>query len=490
MEPTTDRDLLRRFRDTGEDAAFTELVNRHCSLVWATAIRTTGDRDLARDVTQTVFTAFARKSSRLVDSVVVPGWLHRAARLEAAKQVRSDRRRIHRETAAMKEHESDPAAAAPPSPAETAALEPLLDEALDALGDADRQAVVLRFLSGRSFAEIGSVLGVTEDAAQKRVSRALDRMRDWFESRGVPVREGLTSACLGAAATLSAPPGLAASVAATALSGAGVATLAPAGWILMNSKLLITSAAALAVATLGWQQIRLDRLAADNAALRRALAEPAPVVVATPAATSALPELTGDDRAELLRLRGEVARFRDAATAGPSLAAAEARARETVAAQEALQEEIRFRTRRIALINAGKNLGLVAHAHSMDHEDQWPASWTEIQDQLPVMGISPEDAEQQAMTSEVFEYLGDGASREGDLSRRILFRERTARRIPVRSQAAAELGPGPLFDLPMGVGWERSYVMGDGSVQTRSSPDGDFTRVEQEMTGQAVPAGP
>ncbi|MBN8246043.1 MAG: sigma-70 family RNA polymerase sigma factor, partial [Verrucomicrobia bacterium] len=303
MEPPTDRDLLRRFRESGDDAAFTELVTRHCSLVWATALRTTGDRDLARDVTQTVFTVLARKASRLADSVVVPGWLHRAACLEAAKQVRNDRRRIHRELNAMKERESDPAAAAPPSPAETAALEPLLDEALDALGDTDRQAVVLRFLSGRSFSEIGMALGVTDDTAQKRVSRALDRMRDWFQARGVPVREGLTSACLGAAATVSAPPGLAASVATTVLSGAAAATLAPAGWILMNSKLLITSAAAIAVATVGWQQGRLGRLENDNAALRRALAEPVPAPVVISAAAAALPDLSGDERAELLRLR-------------------------------------------------------------------------------------------------------------------------------------------------------------------------------------------
>ncbi|MBN8246376.1 MAG: hypothetical protein J0L84_02915, partial [Verrucomicrobia bacterium] len=66
----------------------------------------------------------------------------------------------------------------------------------------------------------------------------------------------------------------------------------------------------------------------------------------------------------------------------------------------------------------------------------------------------------------------------------------TSRRIPVRSQGAAELGPGPLFDMPMGVGWERSYVMGDGSVQTMSSPDGDFTAVEQKLTGPQVAAGP
>jgi len=489
MEPPTDRDLLRRFRESGEDAAFTELVTRHCSLVWATALRITGDPDLARDVTQTVFAVLARKASRLEDSVVVPGWLHRAARLEAAKQVRNDRRRVHRETAAMKELESDRPPAEMLPAAETVSLQPLLDEALDALGDADRQAVVLRFLSGRSFSEIGTALGVTDDAAQKRVSRALDRMRQWFLERGVPVREGATAACLGAAASVSAPPGLAAGVASAALGGAA-GSLAPAGWILMNSKLVIASAAAIAVATVGWQQLRLGRLEKDNAALRRALADPAPAPVVQAAAAAALPSLSTEDRAELLRLRGEVALLREASRGAPAVAAAEARAREAVAAKEALQEEIRFRTHRIALINAGKTLGLMAATHAVEHQDRWPTSWDEMEAQLPAMGVSPEDAARQEMTPEAFEYLGAGSSREGDLSRQILFRERAARRIPSRSQAAAEMGPSLLFDMPLGDGWERSYVIGDGSVQTRSSPDGDFTRVEQEITGQTAAAGP
>jgi DNA-directed RNA polymerase specialized sigma24 family protein len=59
----TDIDLLRRYAQHGAEAAFGELVARHANLVYSTALRIlNGDRHLACDVAQSVFTDLARKA--------------------------------------------------------------------------------------------------------------------------------------------------------------------------------------------------------------------------------------------------------------------------------------------------------------------------------------------------------------------------------------------------------------------------------------------
>ena len=59
-------------------------------------------------------------------------------------------------------------------------IAPLLDGALEQLGQNDHDAVVLRFFEGRNFKEVGAALGASEDAAKKRVNRALEKLPDIF----------------------------------------------------------------------------------------------------------------------------------------------------------------------------------------------------------------------------------------------------------------------------------------------------------------------
>ncbi|HWN96070.1 MAG TPA: sigma factor-like helix-turn-helix DNA-binding protein, partial [Methylomirabilota bacterium] len=66
-----------------------------------------------------------------------------------------------------------------------AQIEPLLDDALDKLGEADRAAILLRFFENKSLREVGLALGVNQDSAQKRVTRAVERLRKWFAGQGV-----------------------------------------------------------------------------------------------------------------------------------------------------------------------------------------------------------------------------------------------------------------------------------------------------------------
>ena len=62
-------------------------------------------------------------------------------------------------------------------------VRPLLDEALERLNRTDRDAVLLRVIEGRSFQEVGSLLQMSEEAARKRVSHGLEKLRAYPRNR-------------------------------------------------------------------------------------------------------------------------------------------------------------------------------------------------------------------------------------------------------------------------------------------------------------------
>ena len=224
-----DHQLLAEYITNRSDSAFGELVNRHIDLVFSAACRMTqNDRPLAQDVTQTVFADLARKAAQLPANVVLPGWLYRHTCFTASKAIRTERRRQVREQIALEMNalENQPEAG-------WDKIAPELEDAMNSLGDADRDALVLRFFRGRDFRAVGATLGISEDAAQKRVSRALEKLRDLLGARGV----GLTAVTLGtvliAESVTAAPVGLAATVTTMALAGAATAG-AGATWSLIK----------------------------------------------------------------------------------------------------------------------------------------------------------------------------------------------------------------------------------------------------------------
>lgn len=102
-------------------------------------------------------------------------------------------------------------------------LAPLLDDALEHLPVRDRSALLLRYFEGKSLSETGRTLGLTDDAAQKRVSRATEKLRTYFAQRGVTTGSAALATILTSNAVRAAPPDL---VNATAqLSLATVAAL-------------------------------------------------------------------------------------------------------------------------------------------------------------------------------------------------------------------------------------------------------------------------
>jgi RNA polymerase sigma factor (sigma-70 family) len=211
-----DSDLVGAYVTERSEIAFRALVARHANLVYATALRQVGDRGLAEEITQNVFIALGKNAPRLGGMQTLAGWLHRATILEAKARIRSElRRRTREETAAVlasleREGESslDP-------------MIPLVDEALLHLCETDRLALVLRFFENHSLREVGAVLGTDEDAARKRVSRALDRLSEFFRQRGFAVPAGVGMAGLLSSNATAAPAAHLISATTTAALAAG-----------------------------------------------------------------------------------------------------------------------------------------------------------------------------------------------------------------------------------------------------------------------------
>ena len=96
-------------------------------------------------------------------------------------------------------------------------IEPLLDNAVNKLSDSDRAAIVLRYFENKSLREVGAALGISDDTAQKRITRAVDRLRKSFAREGVAITDG-TLALWPTHAIQTAPDALANAIIHSALS--------------------------------------------------------------------------------------------------------------------------------------------------------------------------------------------------------------------------------------------------------------------------------
>ena len=208
-----DRELLEEYASTRRDEVFAELVNRHGSWVYSSALRQVGNPAAAKDIAQAVFIILARKAATLRRETVLSGWLFRAVRFAAADVLRSESRRLKREQEAAATQLNDSTDA---SGAAWQQMAPSLDEALARLGAKDRHAVLLRFFEKKSFGEIGLVLGGNENSSRVRVVRALEKLRGFFHRRGVVISAVALSGALLSHAVQAAPPALVSSLAAYA----------------------------------------------------------------------------------------------------------------------------------------------------------------------------------------------------------------------------------------------------------------------------------
>lgn len=202
-------------------------------------------------------------------------------------------------------------------------LAPLLDAAMADLGETDRSALVLRFFENKTAAEIAAALRVNEETAQKRVARALEKLRKVFLRRGVALSTVSIAGAISANSISAAPAALA--VSTTQLAGAGAVavstlTLMKGAMGLMTvTKLQLGVMSVVLVAGLGVPLVLEHRanakLREENWALHQSQAAPvAEVAPARPGAGAATDELERlrKEHAELLKLRGEIGRLRGA----------------------------------------------------------------------------------------------------------------------------------------------------------------------------------
>lgn len=221
----SDQQLLRAYVESRSDTAFAELVQRHLDFVYSTALRMVRDAHLAEDVSQGVFAALAQNARQLAECPVLTGWLYRTTRNLAANSVRADvRRRVREQEAAVMNEllSTEPDVA-------WERISPHLDDALSQLNESDREAILLRYFKNHDLRAIGFALGISDDAAQKRVSRAVERLREVFAKRGIAAGASGLTVAISANAVQAAPIGLAVAISTTAaLAGTTLATTAVA----------------------------------------------------------------------------------------------------------------------------------------------------------------------------------------------------------------------------------------------------------------------
>ncbi len=283
----SDCELLRLFAERGDEPAFTEVVRRQAGFVYSVALRVCCNPHLAEDVTQAVFSKMARDAVHLARYRSLAAWLHTTARHCAIDAVRAEaRRRTREQEAALMQSDL------PHSNSDWAEIAPLLDEAVDQLGDRDRQAVLLRFFTGLSHQEIGDALGLSENAANKCVERALEKLRSQFTRRGVTVSSALLATTISTNSIHAAPVGLVERITPPALAQAGAAGAAGlAFFAFMSSNLKTTLAIAAAAVLVVAVAFNWPKSPTAPAAVHATPATPAgspPSAAATPVATAAV----------------------------------------------------------------------------------------------------------------------------------------------------------------------------------------------------------
>lgn len=245
--------LLHEYVTTASPEAFAKIVRQYVDLVYAAARRQVKDAALAEDVTQAAFMVLSKKAASVPTDRPLSGWLLKTTTYCAANARRSELHCQQHERRAAQMARDDRIDRDDGSGGTFEELSPLLDEGLNKLKAADRDALLLKFFEKKSLRQVGESMGISEEAAGKRVSRAVDRLRDFFKRRGVAVSAAALSAALLSESAKAAPIALARMIAASGAAGAAAAaasTSASAAAISKGAMVLVATEKAKAVAVL------------------------------------------------------------------------------------------------------------------------------------------------------------------------------------------------------------------------------------------------
>ena len=312
---TDARQLLEDYARNGSEIAFRELAARYLDLVYSTALRlVNGDAHRAQDVAQTVFLDLSREAAKMSGAILVGGWLHRHTCFVAAKMMRAERRRQHRERQAGElnaMNRSDPG---------LGELLPVLDAAINELEEEDRKAILLRFYEQYDLRSVGKALGSSENAAQKRVSRALDQLHLRLTRQGICLSAAALGAVLAGQAVTAAPACLRSALMGWVFAGGVAAPVVPVAVSKTVTFAKLSAAfcilfAGVAITTIV-QQKSISKLRSANTALKAQLNGMANLAQENQGRSNLLiqarrPELSMEEPSrEILRLRGEIGLLR------------------------------------------------------------------------------------------------------------------------------------------------------------------------------------
>ncbi|MBC7785345.1 MAG: sigma-70 family RNA polymerase sigma factor [Burkholderiales bacterium] len=276
------RELLQRYVDGRSPDVFGDLVAQYIDIVYASARRQVKDRQLAEDVTQGVFVLLSQKASHIPTDRPLSAWLLKTTGFIAANARRERTRRIHREhKAAMMNPAPDnnPIDDADEWSDEWNRTAPLLDEGIAELKSGYRDALLLRFFENRTVRQIGETMGISEDAAEKRVSRGVEQLRDFFRRRGVVIGAAGLATLLTTHSSEAAPPALAASAASAWQSESATnLALTKGGTVIMGTmpaKIIIGAAVIAACAFAGVVVLQNTPSTASTTAVTTSATQPA-----------------------------------------------------------------------------------------------------------------------------------------------------------------------------------------------------------------------
>ena len=478
MKDQTDQQLLRDYAENQSETAFAEIVQRHVGLVYSAALRMVNDPDSAEDVTQAVFVVLARNARELNDHPVLSGWLHCTARNLATKAIRTDLRRRTREREAIAMNEL----LAADSNTDWAHVAPHLDAALGEMSEPDRDVVMLRYFERKSAREIASVLGVSDEAAQKRVNRAVERLRGILEQHGVTAGTSGLAVVLSANAVQATPIGLAITISTVAaLTGTTIANPAIATTAIAMTTLQKTLITATVVAAVG-----TGLYEARQASIMRALQQQHTNLTEQlqgerDSAAAKLVALAKDNE-RLKRNTDELARLRAQGGAMQRIEQENARLKsegDRLAKQPAQAEQNQEAAEYYRRMGPGSQermkhamlWGTALRMYSLQHQGLFPASF---QDAVPFLneGLSAEDKTKTALTADQYEILYHGRYED-------MTNPPPEGSIVIRGKQSWQTLQGT---------WARVYIWGSGLGTIQVEPDGHFEKWEssriQKTSGQ------
>lgn len=263
------RVLLNLLASRGDQNAVAHAIAQHADMVYATCRRILGNDAEAADVAQETFFHFLKNSQRVRGSVAA--WLHCVATGRSIDYLRQSAARRRRESVYATDVQ-------PTEPDEWRELEPLVDEALEALPAATRELLIEHYLERMSMAQMGHKHRISQPTVSRRIAAALEHLRTLLRDKGVLMGTATLGTLLASAAQSAPAPMLLTlgkmALAEAAAHGTGAAA---AGSSLLGGGAKVATAvvASVLLVGVGSQVLRSGRSA-----------EPSPVVA--PAASVAV----------------------------------------------------------------------------------------------------------------------------------------------------------------------------------------------------------